>query len=155
MKRSIILSVILLTAGCASQEANKSVDENLKRETGIFNQGEIADKTHEIIMNHPSLNEKQRAEMQDLFAEVYRKNILIRSEIGKLKGVLFKTLFNPNRKEAEMNVIKKRLLVANQRKMDTMLDALDKASKIIAKDKTKEELERLWRDFDSIHISVL
>lgn len=155
MKRSLFLVTTLLLTACAGQEANKTVDENLKREAGIFNQQEIADRTHDIIMNHPSLTEKQRGEMQELFAEVYRKNILLRSEIGKLKGVLFKTLFNPNRKETELAVIKKRLLAANEKKMDTMLDALDKASKIIGKDKTNEELERIWKNFDSIHISVL
>lgn len=151
MKYLMLLATVLLLPACASQQAETKVNEELKQEPGVFNQAEIAEKSHEIILNHPSLTDKQRGEMRELFAEVYRKNIVLRSEIGKLKGVFFKTLFSRDRKEAEMKVLKKRLLAANEKKMELMLNALDSANKILGKDGNPQQFERLFRELDRIH----
>lgn len=151
MKRLALLATILLLPACAAHQAEKRVDEEVRQEPGVFNQQEIAEKSHEIILNHPTLTDKQRGEMKELFAEVYRKNILLRSEIGKLKGVFFKTLFSRDKKEAEMKVLKKRLLAANEKKMNLMLDALDKAYVILGKDGNPQNFERLFRELDKMH----
>lgn len=151
MRFFALLATVLLLPACASQQAEKKVDEEVRQESGVFNQQEIAEKSHDIILNHPTLTDKQRAEMRELFAEVYRKNIVLRSEIGKLKGVFFKTLFSRDKKDAEMKVLKKRLLAANEKKMDLMLDALDKAYKILGKDGDPQHFERLFRELDRIH----
>ncbi len=151
MRYLALLSSILLLPACASYKAEKKVDEELRQEPGVFSQAEIAEKSHDIILNHPSLTDKQRSEMRELFGEVFRKNIVLRSEIGKLKGVFFKTLFSRDRNEAEMKVLKKRLLAANDKKMNLMLDALDKAYKILGKEGNPQQFERLFRELDRIH----
>lgn len=153
MKKFALIAAVTLLSACASQKAEQKVNEEVKKEPGVFNQQEIAERAHELILNHPSLTDKQRGEMKSLFAEVYRKNILIRSEIGKLKGVLFKTLFNRDSKPAEMKVLKKRLLTANQDKMDLMLDALDKAVVILGKNGDPQQFERLFLEIDRVHAS--
>lgn len=151
MKRFAFIATAFLLSACAAHQAEKKVDEQVRQEPGVFSQQEIAEKSHDIILNHPTLTDKQRAEMKELFAEVYRKNIILRSEIGKLKGVFFKTLFSRDRKDAEMKVLKKRLLTANEKKMELMLDALDKAYAILGKDGDPQHFERLFRELDKIH----
>lgn len=151
MKKFAFIATAFLLSACAAQQAENKVDEKVRQEPGVFSQQEIAEKSHDIILNHPTLTDKQRAEMKELFAEVYRKNIVLRSEIGKLKGVLFKTLFSRDRKDAEMKVLKKRLLAANEKKMALMLDALDKAYVILGKDGDPQHFERLFRELDKIH----
>jgi len=153
MKYLVILAAVIFLPSCASQKAEQKVDEEVRQEPGVFNQQEIAERAHDLILNHPSLTDKQRNEMKVLFAEVYRKNILIRSDIGKLKGVLFKNLFNRYSKPAEMKVLKKRLLAANQGKMDLMLDALDKAVVILGKNGDPQQFERLFLEIDRVHAS--
>ena len=53
--------------------------------------------------------------------------------------------------QARKAKLKKRLLDANQKKMDIMLDAMDKAMKILGKDKDPVQFERMFRDLDKLH----
>jgi hypothetical protein len=150
-KRLLWVIVIGVMPGCATYQAENRVNEEMRQEPGVFSQEEIASRSHEIILNHPSLSNEQRKKMQELFADVYRKNIVLRSEIGKLKGVLFKTLFSRDRKESEMAVLKRRLLASNEKKMNLMLDALDETYKILGKDTDPRQFERLFHEIDRVY----
>jgi len=152
MKKCIgIICVIFLTS-CASHRAQERVSENLEKEDGVYNQQEIAERTHNIILNHPSMTDQQREQMRKLFADVFGQTIQLRSEIGKLKGVLFKTLFDKGDHKAELKIIKSKLLAINQKKMDLMLDALDKSIVILGKENL-EKYQGMFRDLEMIHRS--
>lgn len=135
MKSTLIpltIAVAFALLGCATP-AQKRVDKAVKQESGVSSQAELYKKGHQAILNSPGATKEQREKMLSLYSRTGQEIAAIRSEMGKLKGVLFRNLMNPKSKETDLNVIKRRLSRLNQRKLDVMFDALADSRKILGK----------------------
>ena len=128
-----MLGSLLLFGACATP-ASKRVDAKMQREEGTRTQAELRQKGYQEILNSKKLSKAQREQMLKLYAETQMEVANVRQRMGKLKGVLFKTLFNPKSKESDISEVKARLGRLNDRKLDIMFDALASARNILGRE---------------------
>lgn len=128
----LALSFAVLMVGCATP-AQKRVDKQMQKESGVSSQSGLRMKGYQAILDSQDISKKQREDMLKLYAKTSQRIMGVRSEMGKLKGVLFQNLLKPNGKETDLNVVKRRLSRLNDEKLDIMLDALASARTILGK----------------------
>ena len=141
---SLIASVSVL-GGC-DRKAKKSVAEKVKHEAGVRDHKEIAQKGMDAIKNHKTLTEEQKTGLIKINMETAQKAKALRFEIGQVKGVFFKSMLGEAPDDAEMRVLRKKLLKLNDDKMRIMLDSFDKVRKLLGNSKNVDEIYRIYYD---------
>lgn len=149
MKRFSSLAISLSLCAC-STAGTKPPQEPVRQEAPANTADDIGRQAHDIILNHPSLSPKQRAQMLEVYADVSRRSTELRTELAKLKSAFFRSLFTSPRNEIEMKALKQKLLAANAKKMELMLQALEKAENILAQGDTRQ-LEKIFYELDRLH----
>ena len=127
----VILLIGLMTA-CASK-TEKNVNEKVAKEPGVYTSTGVVERSHQIINESASLSMKQKKELLTLHEKTRGEMAKIRFQMGKLKGLFFKTLirFGPDHKE--INILKKKMAKLHGQKLDVMLESLEEAKGILGK----------------------
>lgn len=149
MKRFFLLALIPCLCAC-STAATKPPDMPVQHASPSPGADDTGKQAHDIILNHPSLSPKQRTQMLEVYTDVGRRSAELRTELGKLKAAFFRSLFNSPRNETELKSLKQKLLAANAKKMELMLNALEKAENVLAQGDTRQ-LEKIFYELDRLH----
>lgn len=143
---SLICSLTVISCTQKPVASEKEVAHDVANEPTRQFHGGVARKGYEIITNSKSLTEEQRQKFFKLHSRMVRETFAIQDEMSKLKVVLFDTVMTKPLDNQKIEVIKKRLIELNNKKMNNMLGALDEVKDILGQIPEKEYKE-LYRPF--------
>lgn len=126
----------------SNPEINRKIENDLKAEPAKAN---VAAETKELILEAPNINEDQKQKLLSLQQKVNTELSSLRTEEGKLRVLLVKTLVDPKTDEREIANIKARIIKVDKQKIDRMLSALSDARKILGRRDLQHE--RVYRAF--------
>ena len=147
MKKLITVLALLGLAACATSEQKKTeakVDQAIQAEKPANQPGDIAARGEDAFMKAPGLTEAQRMKLMEIHSKAYAESTTIRTELGKTKSALFKTLIDPKSGNKEINILKKKIVALDKKRLDTMFKALDEAKKILGKN---DQAENVYKEF--------
>lgn len=150
MRIFLITALALPLVGCATTKIEKTVEAEVAQQPARSMGGEVAGKGFHAILNSPSLSEDQKQQFMRLHQKIAAEVRGIDTEMSKLKGVLFETVFAQPYEPEKVEVLKKRLLKLNNAKMDKMLTALNEVKRIVDY-KSPVERRELIRDLIQFH----
>lgn len=109
---------------------------------------DVAEIGYHEFMNSPELSESERSALLKIHTDTLRQSTQIKAEIARLKGQLFSMLVQHKKSQAEkdqMETIKRELVILNQKKMEIMFEALEKARVVFLKE--PEKLKKIFKPF--------
>ncbi|MGZ3772546.1 MAG: Spy/CpxP family protein refolding chaperone [Pseudobdellovibrionaceae bacterium] len=152
MKSSIryfLMALCLFSVvNCASKPTQEEVkvQQEVQAEPPRKMHGEVAQKGFESIVQSKSLTDDQKAKLLKLHTKMSAETSQIQDETSKLKAVLFDTMTAKPYDSKKVNVIKKRLITLNDKKMKNMLKAIDEVKDIVGQTE-KENIQDFYRPF--------
>lgn len=148
MKRSgwiVVVAGLLLMQGCASNEVEQRLDEKLAQETQIKHRDDLRAESKNLIDSAQGLTAGQKTELTQLRKATTAEMDKITNDSLRLRSILIKDIMSPNYNAKEVDLIKRRLQDVEDKRVDLMMDAADKANKIMGHE--AEQNEKLIRDF--------
>ncbi|GIL18160.1 MAG: hypothetical protein BroJett040_19110 [Oligoflexia bacterium] len=147
----LALSACALMASCSSTQKEESVEQKVEKqiqaEKPLNKPGDIAQKGHEAFLNAPGLTEAQKIKLNEVVSKTYADAIVMKTELGKTKGALFEAMVSPVATQKEINILKKKVIDLDKKRLDLMLKSMDEAQKIIGRNKeTAEYFRRIMRE---------
>lgn len=139
--------------GCASGDLEKQLDEKVAKETYVETGSTIPADAFSAINNINQLSEDDKRQLTTLISQVMMDLSSTRSDMAKLKKVLFANLVSGENRSNENLLIKRRIIDLDKRRLDRMFAALNEAEKIIKnrKDVKPQSLEFLL-EMDRFHM---
>lgn len=126
-----------MMAACASADRSpssvKSLDERIAEEQITDGAEALREETAQNIQNDPDLSANQKTKLLDLQKATTEKMRQLHIDSLKLKSVLSKSLFGPDYNERDIQILKRRIVKNDNKKLDVMFEALDEAKKILGK----------------------
>lgn len=151
--RNAVLTVTLAAGliGCAHQrEIDGKLDREVQAEPSAAPGGQLASSSRKLIQDSAALSGEQKEKLLALHTRMAADAAAIREQEGKAKMVLFKTLLNPEAKEAEIAGLKDRILKLDRQKTNRMLSALEEAREILGR-KSPQLNDGFYRAFLGEH----
>jgi hypothetical protein len=99
----------------------------------------------EAVFESESLSAEQKKNLKKLFSDTSAEQARLRTELGKNQTVLMHMLVDPNAKEAEVEVLKTRILELEREKSSVFMRTLDQAESILGRKDLQDE--RFYRAF--------
>lgn len=99
----------------------------------------------EILFEAETLSPRQRQRLRELHAKTSKEASELRNEISKHQLVLLRSLVDPQKKDAEVDVLKNRIVDLERKRTSHFLGTLDKARGILGR-RTADD-ERFYRAF--------
>jgi len=152
LRISILLLSVLGLVSCASEDKATTVemDKKVAAQPVITDRAGMASTAHAAFKNAPGLTDAQKIKLDEVLTSTFIEAAKLRAEFGKTKGALFEALVSPTGTKKEVNVLKKRLVSLDQKRLDIMLKALEDTEKIIGKNpKTAEYFQRIFTEINS------
>ena len=149
MNRLILLlsMTILFMVGCATSE-DRALDQRIKAERRADTPEEIAQRAADVFSTAPGLTAEQRKKLNALYLKTYAQSREIRTEIGKMKSLLFKEAATKKFKTNTVNELTRRIVDADQRRLNLMFSALEEMQNIVGYGEDKKELYEYLRNYD-------
>lgn len=146
LKKLSLALLIAAVAGCTSapkeETVEQKVDKQIQAEKPLNKPGDIAQKGHEAFLNAPGLTEAQKIKLNEIVSKTYADAILFKTELGKTKGALFEAMVSPTASPKEVNLLKKKVIDLDKKRLDLMLTAMDEVQKVIGRNKETAEYFR-------------
>lgn len=160
--RFALLSLVILTgaAGCASKPGAESkavatpkteeqiLDAKVQAEPSANTPDEIADRGAFDFITAPGLSREQKQKVMAIYVRVYKQAMDIRSEIGKSKSLLFKTVASQDFDSKDVQRLKDRIVKLDQKRLEIMFKALEDVQDIVGYGTDKEEIYKHFRDYE-------
>ncbi|RZA08351.1 MAG: hypothetical protein EOP11_05090 [Proteobacteria bacterium] len=99
----------------------------------------------EAVFESDSLSAEQKKSLKKLFSETSAEQARLRTELGKNQTVLMHMLVDANAKEAEIELLKTRILELEREKSSVFMRTLDQAEAILGRKDLQDE--RFYRAF--------
>jgi hypothetical protein len=145
--RIALSALILVAAGCASKTSSEKVVEKKIETTKAPGPGDLASLGHDAFLNAPGLTEAQKIKLSQIMKDTYGEATKVKTEIGKAKLVLFETITSPDYRQKDVDVLKKKIVQLDKKRMDLMFASLDEVQKVIGRNpETAEYLRKIMRD---------
>lgn len=140
-------------SGCATGDLEKQLDEKVAKETYVEVGTNIPSEAFVSINSNNGLSEDDKRQLTSLVSSVMMDLSKTRSEMAKLKKILFANLVSGENRSNENLLIKRRIIDLDKRRLDRMFAALHEAEKII---KNKKEIKpqslEFLLDIDRFHM---
>jgi hypothetical protein len=134
------LASIFLLASCSSQSPlEKKIAAEVAQEQPLPPGAPMAAAGREILFEADSLNPQQRERLQKLQAKSSEESAGLRREISKNQLVLMKSLVDPKKKDAEIEVLKNRIIALEQKRARHFISTLDEARSILGRRNSDDE----------------
>lgn len=131
MKNILLISLTLFFFVSCASSTKKEIESERKEVTEVEDRDEMHDRMRAMINSSKKLNPKQKEDFLSLHDEVIGKVNTIDSEMKKLKLVLVNNLTQKKYDSKKVNQIKRQLKKLNNKKFDTMINALSDARDIL------------------------
>ncbi|MFM6928925.1 MAG: hypothetical protein ACKOX6_10710 [Bdellovibrio sp.] len=142
------LTAVLFTTACANMHKDASLDQRINAEPRADTPTEIAQRAADTFANAPGLNADQRQKLNKLYLRTYAEASAIRSEIGKMKSLLFREASQKKFKSNDINELTRRIVDADQRRLNVMFRSLEEMQEIVGYGADKQELYEYLRNYD-------
>lgn len=134
-------------SGSASNPASASeLDQRIAAEPPANSPEEIADRGAFDFVSAPGLSSEQKQKIMVIYSRTYQEAMAIRSEIGKAKSLLFKTVATKAFASGDVERLKARIVELDKKRLDVMFKALEDVQKVIGTGKDKEEIYKHFHD---------
>lgn len=124
----------------------KKLEQEVQAQPAREMHGGVAAKGMEAILSSNSLTAEQKKELLQLHGKMAKETFQIQEETSQLKGVLFEAITSKPYDRKKVNILKKKLVALNDKKMKNMLQGLDDVQRILG-EKTDEEIQDFYRPF--------
>nr|BFD58659.1 hypothetical protein CKG001_07660 [Bdellovibrio sp. CKG001]BFD62084.1 hypothetical protein BdHM001_07650 [Bdellovibrio sp. HM001] len=146
---TLIATLVLITAGCATiSKDSADLDRRIQSEAPANTPEEIAQRAADVFSSAPGLSQDQRAKLNALYLRTYADSRQIRKEIGQMKSLLFKEAAIKKFKSKDINDLTRRIMDADQRRLNIMFAALEEMQTIVGHGDDKKELYEYLRKYD-------
>jgi len=105
----------------------------------------MAAASREILFEADTLNAQQKERLRGLQAKSAKEAAEMRKEISKNQLVLMKSLVDPKKKDAEIDVLKNRIVDLERKRTRHFISTLDEARSILGRRNSDDE--RFYRAF--------
>lgn len=143
-----VLSVALIS-GCAHKSTEKTVDTKVEQES-VKTHAELQDQTDKLLANSPNLSAEQRQKLSELRDSVRKENREMYTESMKLRSVLLKDVFAKDYNKKEVAAVEKKIRKLENKRLDNLFDAVDKANKILGRQRSVEN-QAIMDEFMEFH----
>ncbi len=137
---------LILSAGCVSSKTQKEIDRKVAQETSINTRQDLTEKTDQLIESAQGLTEKQKTDLVNLREVTRIKNEQLNRESLRLKALLMKDLTSTDHSSNQIQILKRQIKKAEDKKLSNYFDAVSKASRILGKDQLDNDY--VLRDFE-------
>ncbi|MCM2282490.1 MAG: hypothetical protein NDI61_11670, partial [Bdellovibrionaceae bacterium] len=146
----VLILTATLTGACSSAQhrEEKRLDAQVKAEPSAEGPGAIASRGAQMFVQAPGLTEEQKRRLLEIHTRVYTQNAEIRTEIGKAKSLLFRTLVSNTDEPNTIAGLKKKIASLDQRRLNLMFQALDEVQQVVGRGPDKEPIYRRFYEFD-------
>lgn len=131
--RSLVfcISFISLLQSCAEQKTIEKKLENEIKSEPIVKQEDIIEAARDHIAKSPNLTENQKIRLISIQEKSSLEINVLKDEINKARMVLIKSAFEPTYKAKEVEILKKRILGLERKKLQAGLNAFTEARNVI------------------------
>lgn len=141
MKTIPLLLLSILLVSCSTRKHDQLViQDKVSKESSVSDGKTLGASVQQAIQNSKTLDEKQKTELEALFAQTKVKNKALLEESFKLRSVLIKELLAENVNAKQVKMLKKNIKKSESERLKTTLSAIDQISRIVRKDPDGEML---------------
>lgn len=143
----LVLSALVLGA-CSSEPKKTELDQQVKAQPAVSTPEQIAQQAAETFSSAPGLTADQKQKLMGIYAKTYSEAMVIRTEIGQSKSLLFKLIASTHYKSAEVNTLKKKITALDEKRLSLMFKSLEDIQKIVGYGTDKDEIYKHLREFE-------
>lgn len=148
-KLILLFTSLFFAVSCATTSSTQSdLNQRIQAEKRADSPEEIAQRAAEIFSQAPDLTAEQKSKLQALYLKTYAESRQIRKEIGQMKSLLFKEAANKKFKSKDVNELTRKILDADQKRLNLMFSALEEMQSIVGYGNNKKELYEHLRNYD-------
>lgn len=125
----IFLSCVIYS--CAGQKAIEKKLETEVKDTPTTKQEDIIDTARQYIANSKNLTEEQKIKLNNIQDKAIADTSTLRDEINKSRVVLIKSAFEPKYNAREVEILKRKILSLERKKIRIGLNAFTEARNVI------------------------
>jgi len=141
-----LLAITLLAASCTI--LNQRLNRKLEAAPLVQSKSNLRNEAGKFIENSKDLDGEQREKLLAL-REWTRSSInQIQQDSLKLRSLLIEEVLSPSYEDNEIVLIKSRMKKLEQKRLNVIFDAVDKANKIIGRSEVKFRDEMFFDLFD-------
>lgn len=146
MKKFSLVSVVLLAA-LVSSCSNNSVQNKVDQEIKAVPATKIAsiEKTIQEEIAASNLSEEQKNALIAIDEKRNKEYWMITEEMEKAKVVLIETALSPKSSDKEINVIKKKIIALDKKRLTNGFKSLEEARKIISPKKADNNGHEIYK----------
>jgi hypothetical protein len=148
LRRTLLAALpLLLICACAHKETplEKRVDAEVAQQQAVPPGEPMMEASKKVLFENSTLSEDKKQQLRDLYNKAVQEADSLRQQIDKNQLVLMKKLVDPKAKDAEVDVLKDRILKLEQQRAKEFLANLDAAKKILGRRNLEDE--RVYRAF--------
>lgn len=149
-KQMTVAIIFLSMLGCnsATKKQQAEIDQEVKEQPMANSPEKIAERASEVFTKAPGLTEPQRQKLMMVYLRTYTDAMNIRTEIGQSKALLFKKAADVNYKSNEIEILKKKIVDLDQKRLNIMFKALSEVQEIVGYGKDKEQIYKHFYDYE-------
>ncbi len=127
------MGLILGMAGCSHGELEKRLDAKLVQEAHIKTRSDFNAETRERIEGMSGLTTEQRTQLLALRATSQNEMELLNQQSLRLRMVLVQDLIQPDYDDEEVQLIKRKIQKAEERKVSIIFTVADQVNRILGR----------------------
>lgn len=137
-------------AGCASQSGrrDRALDDKIAAEAPADSPERIAERAAEAFASAPGVSREGKDRLIEIYLRTYRDATVIRTEIGKAKSLLFRTVASKGYASAEVESLKKKIVELDQRRLQAMFRALTDVQDVVGYGTEAEPAYRHFHQYE-------
>ena len=151
--------IFAILSGCASLSSREqaqntepakgvSINDKIAAEPPAIGPEAIAQRAAEVFSSAEGLTAAQRKELMAIYLRTYKDASAIRIEIGKSKSLLFKIVSAKSYNSAEVEMIKKKVVDLDQKRLALMFKSLADVQLVVGIGSDKEQLYQHFFDYE-------
>jgi hypothetical protein len=132
-------------------QTQKRLEQRIQNEPSANTPDEIADRAAFDFVSAPGLSKGQKEKVMEVYRRTYQKALIIRTDIGKAKSLLFKTIALKDFSSGDIERLKTRIVELDQERLQIMFKALSDIQAVVGTGKDKEDFYKHFYDFEYPH----
>jgi outer membrane murein-binding lipoprotein Lpp len=149
-KKILAMTILtLLVAACSSEPKRTELEQQVKAQPAADTPEQIAQRAAEAFSNAPGLTAEQKQKLMVIYSKTYAEAMVIRTEIGQTKSLLFKLIASTSYKSTDVSKLKSKITALDKKRLALMFQALEDVQKIVGYGADKEELYKHLRDYET------
>ena len=123
--------ILLVIQSCSGQKTIEKKLETEVKTTPLAKQDDIIETARQYIANSKNLTPEQKNKLNNIQDKAITDTASLREEINKSRMVLIKSAFEPSYNAREVEILKRKILKLEKRKIRIGLNAFTEARNVI------------------------